>query len=355
MRCDAVRGTVVGGQQAGRLAVQRGETRGRELSDKGLAHDRMYEGQLASSCEHVGGTQRVGGHLSAVTVQGSEGRCVSQSAAGAEHRRGLRQSLTVGTQLCEPDQHTATNRACAELADPAGELNRRPGRLLVQCRRQFAEIEGISPRRLVTRSAQLLIRARPEPVANHRGAAFLGQRTEPKLDRRQLSQRCRREILARPLAASHRDRQEHRQGIKAAGQIHQKSCRGRIEPLRVVYQQCDGSTLCQARHKPIQAVQHRRNEVALRVLSAVVVEYRRSEPSRAVPEALSGRPNLPPQQVADRCERRFHHKLVRPGAQHEHPARAGAPSALLHQRCLADARRPCDEQRLAVAGDRPVE
>ena len=123
MRCDAVRGTVVGGQQAGRLAVQRGETRGRELSDEGLAHDRMYEGQLASSREHVGGTQRVGGHLSAVTVQGSEGRCVSQSAAGAEHRRGLRQSLTVSTQLCEPDQHTATNRACAELADPAGELS----------------------------------------------------------------------------------------------------------------------------------------------------------------------------------------------------------------------------------------
>jgi hypothetical protein len=132
MSRHSVHATVIAGQQPGGLRMQRGDTRWRQFGEQGLADDRVHERQLTSCGEQIAGPQRVGRLSGPVTLQARERRRMAQRAPRAEHSRGHGKSLTIHTQSREPNEHAATDRSRAQLANPARELSRRTARFRPQ-------------------------------------------------------------------------------------------------------------------------------------------------------------------------------------------------------------------------------
>ncbi len=64
--------------------------------------------------EQLDSSQRVGGHLGAITLQARQRRRVTQRTARPEHHQRLRQTLTIRPQTSKTDKHAATDRARAQ-------------------------------------------------------------------------------------------------------------------------------------------------------------------------------------------------------------------------------------------------
>ena len=161
-----------------------------------------------------------------------------------------------------------------------------------------------------------------------------------------------------PLAGG--GRHDHRQALEPAGQVGQEAQRGRVAPVEVVDGHQHRRPFRKVGGQPEQPVKCRERDVlrgGRRVGAVGERDERRGEGGRAAQQRGAlvrgrlGQPGL--EQLADHAVREVALELAPAGAQDLESEALGALARLPEQACLADARRPLEQQQGPVAVPRP--
>ena len=261
MRGDPVRAGAIGGEQAGcvahavRLAAKAAAAAVSASLTIGCTNERARAArEQIGRPQHVGGTARHDHDASAgerrrVTQRQSRVRAPRPPAPAARsQRRGAPCGRARFGQPCPPPTPVRAwpPQPLDDPARPQAQPSAHAGR--TDCRRSPRDRTGTAPRphaapSLLRTTAALRLRSAA------RTCNSLPANSSSAAKPRDAASGMRRPVARRPRAAPAASRSDARD--------RQKPRRCRVEPLRIIDQQCQRRALGQAGHEPVQPVQHR--------------------------------------------------------------------------------------------------
>ena len=223
----------------------------------------MDELEHTPGSQYRGAPQAVGEVLGPIRLELRERGGVPGLGPGAEHRGGLGQRVSVRSQRGDAGHHArrdalgrhAIDVACSDLHEGLAGLPQPDDDLLDQ--------ERVAARRLVTRPAELVARALPQPLPHQTGDRGLAQQSGLDPARAVLESKLGKGIDADPgLARARRDRERQGHAIATTGQEGEKAQRRPIGPMGVVDDEQHRRALTQVPAQPVERVEQREVRVA---------------------------------------------------------------------------------------------
>ena len=339
-------------EQGGGEAVADAAAGGRDRLVDGRGDERVDEGEdLAGGLEHAGAGELVGGDRGGARVELGERRGPVEPRPAGEHRHGLRQRDGRRREPREALAGQGREALGGALPHPLGRRRVGVAAFGVEAGDDLVDVVRVAAGPGVAGGGEVVVDgAVPEPrrqVGGARGVETL----RPEQRRRRLgADRVERRRAGGRVAASHSDREQHRQVLEPPRQVGEPVERGAVGPLRVVDDQRHRPALGEVGDQPVEAVagllvEHHLlvAEDAERVRGGTLeqaIAAARRPPQRRPARAAGGRSRSPRRARAPRHalaalsrRRRSRHRRARPAAPscrprlHLRRRRSGRPHA----------------------------